>query len=121
MAENFRKNHEQLDVWNSAMDLTDSVYRFIRCLPMDERFNLADQMRRSACSIPSNIAEGAAKETIRENLRALYHARGSLAELETQLEIARRRGYDVAVVKRLAMKVSQLLNGYIRFLRKKLE
>ncbi|MBN1448011.1 MAG: four helix bundle protein [Bacteroidetes bacterium] len=121
MSEVFRRNHERLELWNAAMNLADAVYDCIRCFPVEERFNLSDQMRRAACSIPSNIAEGAAKETTRENLRALYHARGSLAELETQAELARRRGYDVSSMINHVAQVSRLLSGYIRYLKRKLK
>lgn len=91
-----KRKHHDLRVWQDAMHLVTSVYRETEKLPPDERFGLISQMRRAAVSIPSNIAEGAARETRRDFLRFLSHARGSLAELETQWLIARDLGYREA-------------------------
>ncbi len=114
----YRKSHESLDCWRFAMDLVDAVYDWTARFPVDERFALTQQMRRAAYSIPSNIAEGKARETNRETLRGLYIARGSLAELETQMEIAHRQNYPdhSSEMEMLLRKVSQSLNGYIRYL-----
>src|SRR5262245_33076304 len=87
------RRHTKLDVWQDAMRLVVQVYDATRQFPADERYGLTNQMRRAAISIPSNIAEGAARETDNEFLRFLFIARGSLAELETQLMIAAKLGY----------------------------
>ena len=81
--------HYGLDVWKDAMRLVREIYRVTAAFPEQERFGIASQMRRAAVSIPSNIAEGAARGGRAELLRFLTIARGSLAELDTQLWIAR--------------------------------
>jgi four helix bundle protein len=88
MVNSFRDLH----VWQKAIDLADSVYAATGNFPRDERFGLSSQLRRAAVSIPSNIAEGRAIG----GGRFLHHLRialGSEAELETQIELAKRRGY----------------------------
>ena len=85
--------YRQLRVWQTAMDLTDAVYDLTKRLPSDERFNLVSQMQRAAVSIPSNIAEGHGRASRGDYRRHVSIARGSLMELETQIEICVRRGY----------------------------
>ncbi len=87
------RRHVRMDVWQDAVALVHRVYDISRDFPVDERFGLTSQVRRAAVSVPSNIAEGAARGSDREFLRFLYIARGSLAELETQLIIAVELGY----------------------------
>jgi four helix bundle protein len=87
------KPHKKLDVWKIAMDLVLDIYRITGNFPMEERYSLTDQMRRAAVSVPSNIAEGAARNTKKEFANFLYMAQGSLSELDTQLEIASKLGY----------------------------
>lgn len=79
-----------LIVWQRSMELTTLVYQFISKLPSSEDFALSSQMRRCAVSVPSNIAEGQKRDSTKEFKRFLSIARGSIAELETQLEIAHR-------------------------------
>jgi four helix bundle protein len=87
------KPHKKLDVWRLAMDLVTAVYQVTEKFPREERYSLTDQIRRAAVSIPSNIAEGAARQTRKEFVNYLHIARGSLSELDTQLELAQRLGY----------------------------
>ena len=87
------KPHKRLDAWKLSMDLAIDVYRETDKFPNRERFSLSDQMRRATVSVPSNIAEGAARQTRREFTNYLHIAQGSLSELDTQFEIARRLGY----------------------------
>ena len=75
------------------MALVESIYRSTAGFPAEERLGLVAQLRRAAVSVPSNIAEGAARRSTSEYLRFLSMARGSLAEVSTQLEIARRLGF----------------------------
>ena len=102
------------------MDLVVEVYRLSGLLPRSERFNLISQMQRAATSIPSNVAEGAGRETDPDNRRFLYAARGSLNELSTQMSICQRLKYitptESAAAEQLIMRVRQLLAGTIRAL-----
>lgn len=82
-----------LEVWQAAMDLVTCVYRLSGRFPNDEMYGLKSQFRRAAVSIPSNIAEGKGRSSDRELTQFLCHARGSLFEVETQLEIAERLTY----------------------------
>ena len=86
---NFRK----LDIWIDAVELADTVYAMTDVFPKNEMYGLASQMQRAAISIPSNIAEGSGKDSDRDFARFLAISLGSLYELETQVEIAHRRGY----------------------------
>lgn len=113
-----RRPHERLDVWQDAMSLVEAVYRVTACFPDAERFGLTLQLRRSAVSIPSNIAEGAARRSRSEYLRFLSIARGSLAELDTQLQIAERldMAADAHATRELADRTFARLNALIRSL-----
>jgi four helix bundle protein len=91
--ESFKRPHESLDVWQKAMSLVELVYTCSARFPDGERYGLTAQIRRAAVSVPSNIAEGAARRSTSEFLRFLSISRGSLAELDTQLQIAQRLGY----------------------------
>jgi four helix bundle protein len=82
-----------LRVWQVGMDLVEEMYHLTDSFPKHETFGLASQMRRAAVSVPSNIAEGHTREHTKEYLHHLSMAHASLAELETQLEIAKRLGY----------------------------
>lgn len=86
-------NHRDLEVWNRALELAAEVYRVTGSIPSEERYGLTSQIRRSAVSVPSNIAEGSGRGGTQELLHFLRIANGSLQELETQLEIAVRVGY----------------------------
>jgi four helix bundle protein len=87
------QHYKDLIAWQRAMELVSDIYDTTDAFPRREMYSLADQMRRAAVSIPSNIAEGQAHYSKREFLHFLRHARGSLAELETQVLIAQRRKY----------------------------
>lgn len=87
------KPHEQLEAWKAAMQLVKVVYQLTSVFPVEERYGLAQQMRRAAVSVPSNIAEGAGRNGAKEFLNFLGISRGSLAELETQLQLAVMLGF----------------------------
>jgi carbamoyl-phosphate synthase large subunit len=78
-------HYKDLLVWQKSMLLAREIYKLTAFFPADERYGLTSQMRRSAVSVPSNIAEGQARHGTREFLQFLSHASGSLAELETQI------------------------------------
>lgn len=82
------KSHKDLKVWQESMLLVRDVYDLTNNFPSDEKLTLTSQLRRCAISVPSNIAEGAGRKSHKEWMRFLYIALGSLAELDTQLEIA---------------------------------
>ena len=83
------KSYRDLLVWQKSMGLVADVYRLTRSFPREEQYGLTAQIRRSAVSIPSNIAEGHGRHGTKDYLRFLGMANGSLFELQTQLEIAR--------------------------------
>ncbi len=86
------RTHKDLQVWKEAMKLAKEVYTLSARFPKEEVYGLSTQLRRSAVSIPSNIAEGAARSSTKEFIQFLYIALGSLAELETQLLLAKELG-----------------------------
>ena len=108
-------DYRQLKVWQKAMDLTTEIYKLVRLLPKEETYALSDQMRRAAVSIPSNIAEGQGRNSDKEFVNFLSVARGSLWELETQIEICERLGYiDNAIKSNIFLtttEVSKMLNA----------
>jgi four helix bundle protein len=87
------KSFRDLDVWHLGVELAETVYRVTARFPRSELFALSSQMRRAAVAIPSNIAEGRARDSRREFLHFLAISRGSLAELDTQIELAIRLDY----------------------------
>ena len=82
-----------LRVWQQAMDLIEHIYRDTEEFPKPELYGLVSQVRRAAVSVASNIAEGKGAGTDREYCRFLFHARGSLMEVQTQIMIAARLNY----------------------------
>ena len=101
------------------MDLVVEVYQVSGGFPSSERYGLTSQMRRAAVSVPSNIAEGAARDSDKEFLHFLAIARGSLSELETQLQLAQRLGYATQIEQTAAHidTVFGQLGGLIRTLK----
>jgi len=87
------KSFRDLRVWKAAMDLVEKVYRLTQAFPQHEIYGLTSQIRRAGVSIPSNITEGHTREHLKEYLHHVSIAQGSLAEMETQLEIAARLNY----------------------------
>ena len=118
------KNYKDLLVWQKAMDLTVEVYRLVKFLPREETYALSDQMRRAVVSIPSNIAEGHGRNSTKEYVKFLFVARGSQAELETQLQICIRLKYfskdEADVALSLCDELNRMLNGLINSLRSRI-
>ena len=114
-------DHKDLDVWKKSMDLGESVYKLTQDFPETEKFGLTTQMRRSAVSIPSNIAEGTARKGDKELLQFLYIAIVSHAELETQYLIATRLEFikkDDDFEQQL-VQVKKLLLGFKNYISRK--
>jgi four helix bundle protein len=115
------KSYADLIVWQRAMDLTEEVYLLASKLPADERFGLGQQLKRSAVSVPSNIAEGHERRSRKEYGRFLSISCGSVAELETQIRLCVRLGFlDQESVERaegLAGETGRMLRAIERTLR----
>lgn len=88
-----RRKHHDLKAWQKAMQLVKDVYAITASFPKEEIYGLTGQIRRAAVSVPSNIAEGAARTGSKEFLRFLSIARGSLSELETQIILAKELNF----------------------------
>jgi len=108
--------HYALDVWKDSMRLAREIYRVSAAFPESERYMLAAQVRRSAVSVASNIAEGAGRGTRLEYARYLRIARGSLMELDTQLWIARDLGFleDRAELTAIVQRIAAMLNALVK-------
>jgi len=88
-----QRKHHELQAWQVAMRLAREVYQLTALFPAREQYGLTSQLRRSAVSVPSNIAEGAARNSTREFVHFLHIARASLSEIDTQLILARDLGF----------------------------
>jgi len=111
------KSYRQLLAWQKAMNLVTEIYRATRTFPTEERYGLTHQLRRAAVSVPSNIAEGQARFSAKDFHRFLGTARGSLVEIETQVEIARNLGYlspgQSAALLQSTSELGRVLNGLL--------
>lgn len=109
------KDFKDLVVWQKAMELVAEVYLIAKKLPKEELFALNDQIRRSAISIPSNIAEGQGRNSTKEFIQFLAISKGSKAELETQLLLCVKMDYlnnkDIETAISLIQEVGKMLNG----------
>lgn len=116
-------NYSDLDVWKKTRKLVKLVYMLTNSFPKDEIYGLSNQVRRSAVSIPSNIAEGCGRQSTKETIHFLHLSRGSLYELETQVILANDVGYitkekcDNILIKITICK--KLLNGFINYYKSK--
>ncbi|UOD35665.1 four helix bundle protein [Deferribacteraceae bacterium V6Fe1] len=116
------KTHKDLDAWKEAIILVKEIYGLTLSFPKEEIYGLTSQIRRCAVSIPSNIAEGAARNSTKEFIQFLYIALGSCAELDTQLIIAKELGYINEECLELFSKIERIKSkilGLIRYLRNK--
>ena len=111
------RDFKELIVWQKAMKLAAEIYRITKKLPKDELYGLTNQLRRAAVSIPSNIAEGNGRDSSKEYTRFLLIARGSRAEVETQLLLCVELGYleeaDIKIALDLSTEVAKMLNTII--------
>ena len=103
--------HKDLDVWKLGIELVEDIYKITKLFPNDELYGMVSQMRRASVSIPSNIAEGYARDSKKELIHYLYISLGSLSELETQLIISTNLGYikdesklgDIEILRRMLL------------------
>lgn len=105
-------------VWQKAMQLVKEIYVITKLLPSEEVYGLCNQMRRAAVSVPSNIAEGYNRDSDKELCKFLYIARGSEAELETQMQICVMLEYfteeQIEPVIQLCSEVGRMINSFIK-------
>ena len=109
------KGFRDLMVWQKAMELSRAVYKLQKGLPKEETYGLGDQIRRAVVSVPSNIAEGYGRESKDDFAHFLVMARGSLYEVETQLELAESMGYlsVQSDIRDGLAEVGRMLTGFI--------
>ena len=114
-----RKTHKDLDCWKKSIAFVTEIYRVSKNFPKSEMYGLTSQLRRSTISIPSNIAEGAARKSNKEFIQFLYIALGSVAESETQLVIASKLNYleDFDNLNNQINEIRRLIQGLIRYLK----
>ena len=114
------RTHRDLDVWKEALALTKGIYSLTRDFPKEEIYGLTSQMRRAAVSVPSNIAEGAARGSRKDFIRFLYMAQGSLAELETQILLSRDLEFtDNDELEKDIDRVGRMLTALIKALKRR--
>jgi len=113
--------HKDTDLWKLSMEFVTEIYTITKIFPSEEKFGLSSQMRRAAVSIPSNIAEGAARRNAREMMQFVYISLGSLAEVETQLEIAMNLNFikDCEEANRKIQRIRCMMVNLIKYLKNK--
>jgi four helix bundle protein len=118
-------SHRDLIAWRKAMALVTEIYRATDTFPSREMYGLTRQIREAAVSVPSNIAEGKGRQTKRDYLQFLYRARGSLLEVQTQLEVGCNLGFldelKFGALFEQAAEVGRILNGLITNVRRQVE
>ena len=112
----YQYRFEKLNVWIEARKLVVSVYQLLKSFPIEERFALCDQLRRAVISVPSNIAEGCGRISVKEQIYFMEIAYGSLMEVYTQMQLAVDLGYitesDFQPLKEQISAVAKLLSGF---------
>lgn len=115
--------HRKLDVWQLSTDFVIQIYKMIESFPKVETYGLADQLRRVSISIPSNIAEGSARNTYKEKIQFLYIARWSCSEIDTQLYLANKLDYisdeKFAEINEYLDRIWKMLTGLIHAIKKR--
>lgn len=114
-------DYKDLNVWQDSIDFVVSVYELTKKFPKEEIYALTSQIKRAVVSIPSNISEGANRNTNKEFIQFLYIALGSASEVETQLIIANRLGYLDNITKELNQitSIRKMINALIKSIRKR--
>ena len=115
------KNYRDLTVWQKAMKLTVAIYEETKKLPKTETYGLIDQLRRASVSVASNIAEGSGRTTTYEYIQFLGYAKGSLHEVETQIELCIRVGYfqepEIKYIVDMTEEIDKMLGSLIEKLK----
>jgi len=116
------KPHQRLDVWKRAIKFVEQIYKITSSFPPEEKFGLTSQMRRASISIPSNIAEGSARNSSKEFINFLHISQGSVAELETQIIISKNLQFFDSQTEDILLKeldeISRMIIGLQKSLRK---
>jgi len=116
------KPHHNLDVWKNSIGFVTKIYKLTSSFPGEEKFGLISQLKRASVSIPSNIAEGAARESKKEFRNFLSIAQGSASEVETQLIISNKLGFlnnkNFNEVSKELTDIAKMLTGLKKSLRK---
>ena len=119
------KSYKELEVWQKSIGLTSEIYTITKSFPSEEKYTLVSQLRRSALSIPSNIAEGWGRGSTKEYIHFLLISRASLMELETQIIISSKLNYITKKqqdnLEEKIISISMMLNKLISKLRRKLD
>jgi len=112
-------DYKELKVWQKSVLLVKDIYKLCKQFPKEELYSLVDQIKRSAVSIPSNIAEGSGRNTTKEFIQFLYIALGSACELETHLIVSKEIGYLIKIDEYLLkiQEIQRMLNGLINSLK----
>lgn len=110
-------SYRDLIVWQKSIDLVTLIYKMTVSFPKEEKYSLASQLKRSAISVPSNIAEGYGRKYSKDYSRFLQIARGSLFEMQTQIEISKNVGFvssnDLKPIEGLCLEIEKMLNSLI--------
>ncbi len=116
-------DYKDLNVWKKSIDFVEIVYKIVKSFPREEIYALSDQLKRAAVSIPSNIAEGASRNSNKEFVQFLYIALGSASEVETQLIIAKRLNYIHSIENELneLTSIRKMLNSLITSIKRKIQ
>lgn len=115
------RDYKDLVVWQKGMQLAKEVYQLTQSFPAEEKFGLVSQMRRAVVSVPSNVAEGQARNTTGEFVQFVSHAEGSLAELDTQIRLSIELGFcreaTVKSIQELIIEEQKMLKSLRRSLK----
>lgn len=116
------RTYQDLEVWKKSRELVKQIYAVTKSFPQEEQFGLTNQLRRSAISVASNIAEGSGRAGVKDSTRFFYIARGSLYEIETQMVLATDLQYisddELDQVQDTITSCKKLLNGLIKYFMK---
>ena len=117
------RTHKDLDIWKLGIELVELIYKICEKYPNEEKFGIVSQIKRASVSIPSNIAEGSARNSQKEFIQFCYIALGSLSEVETQLIISKKLNFISdntlnEILKKVEVLRKKLLN-FIKYLKRK--